>query len=76
MTPSERGAQSAVTLRGELVRSGRSVRRTRRSQTMLEVEAERLSARVEELEREKAALEAFAAAAEHDRDEPHVMSEA
>jgi light-regulated signal transduction histidine kinase (bacteriophytochrome) len=43
---------------------------------MLELEAERLSARVEELEREKAALEAFAAVAAHELVEPLVMTEA
>jgi light-regulated signal transduction histidine kinase (bacteriophytochrome) len=43
---------------------------------MLELEAERLSARVEELEREKAALEAFAAIAAHELVEPLVMTEA
>jgi chemotaxis family two-component system sensor kinase Cph1 len=43
---------------------------------MLELDAERLSARVEELEREKAALESFAAAAAHELVEPLVMTEA
>ena len=43
---------------------------------MLELEAERLTARVEELEREKAALEAFAAVAAHELVEPLVMTEA
>jgi light-regulated signal transduction histidine kinase (bacteriophytochrome) len=43
---------------------------------MVELEAERLSARVEELEREKAALEAFAAVAAHELVEPLVMTEA
>ena len=43
---------------------------------MLELEAERLSARVEELEREKAALESFAAVAAHELVEPLVMTEA
>src|SRR3712207_8660187 len=77
MTPSERGAQSAVALRGEPARSGhRSRGRTGRSQAMLELEAERLTARVEELERQKAALEAFAAVAAHELVEPLVMTEA
>jgi signal transduction histidine kinase len=43
---------------------------------MLELEAEALTARVEELEREKAALEAFAAVAAHELVEPLVMTEA
>jgi signal transduction histidine kinase len=43
---------------------------------MLELEAERLSARVEELKREKAALEDFAAAAAHELVEPLVITEA
>lgn len=43
---------------------------------MLELEAERLSARVEELKREKAALEEFAAAAAHELVEPLVITEA
>jgi signal transduction histidine kinase len=43
---------------------------------MLDLEAERLSARVEELKREKAALEAFAAAAAHELVEPLVITEA
>jgi signal transduction histidine kinase len=43
---------------------------------MLELEAERLSARVEELKRQKAALEDFAAAAAHELVEPLVITEA
>lgn len=43
---------------------------------MLELETERLSARVEELERQKAALESFAAIAAHELVEPLVMTEA
>jgi chemotaxis family two-component system sensor kinase Cph1 len=43
---------------------------------MAELEAERLSARVEELEREKAALEAFAGVAAHELVEPLVITEA
>ena len=42
----------------------------------LEVELERLTARVGELEREKAAIEAFAAVAAHELVEPLVMTEA
>lgn len=42
---------------------------------MLEREAERLSARVEELERQKAALEAFAGVAAHELVEPLVITE-
>jgi light-regulated signal transduction histidine kinase (bacteriophytochrome) len=44
--------------------------------TMLDLEAERLSARVEELKREKAALEQFAAVAAHELVEPLVITEA
>ena len=43
---------------------------------MLEREVERLSARVEELEDEKAQVEAFAAVAAHELVEPLVMTEA
>jgi light-regulated signal transduction histidine kinase (bacteriophytochrome) len=43
---------------------------------MLEREVKTLSARVEELEREKAAVEAFAAVAAHELVEPLVMTEA
>ena len=43
---------------------------------MTEREAERLSARVEQLEREKAALEAFAGVAAHELVEPLVITEA
>ena len=43
---------------------------------MAEREAERLSARVEQLEREKAALEAFAGIAAHELVEPLVITEA
>ena len=43
---------------------------------MLELEAERLSARVEELKRQKAALEDFAAAAAHELMEPLVLTRA
>jgi light-regulated signal transduction histidine kinase (bacteriophytochrome) len=43
---------------------------------MAELEAERLSARVEQLEREKAALEAFAGVAAHELVEPLVITEA
>jgi signal transduction histidine kinase len=43
---------------------------------MLELETARLTARVEQLEREKAALEAFAAVAAHELVEPLVITEA
>jgi signal transduction histidine kinase len=43
---------------------------------MLDLEAERLSARVEELKRQKAALEDFAAAAAHELMEPLVITQA
>jgi len=42
---------------------------------MLELEAARLSARVEELEREKASLEAFTAVAAHELVEPLIITE-
>ena len=44
--------------------------------SLAEVEIERLAARVAELEREKAALESFAAVAAHELVEPLVMTEA
>lgn len=43
---------------------------------MLELDAARLTARIEQLEREKAALEAFAAVAAHELVEPLVITEA
>jgi signal transduction histidine kinase len=60
-----------VSTRGDL----RSRRKTSRS-APVELEAARLAARVEELEREKAALEAFAAVAAHELVEPLIITEA
>jgi chemotaxis family two-component system sensor kinase Cph1 len=48
----------------------------RRSLSVAEIEAERLSARIEELERENAALEAFAGVAAHELVEPLIITEA
>jgi light-regulated signal transduction histidine kinase (bacteriophytochrome) len=53
-----------------------SRRATRKSADALESEVANLSARVDELEREKAALEAFAAIAAHELVEPLVIAEA
>jgi light-regulated signal transduction histidine kinase (bacteriophytochrome) len=59
-----------VSKRGDV----RSRRKTSRS-AMLELETARLTARVEELEREKAALAAFAAVAAHELVEPLIITE-
>lgn len=73
MTPGERTAEPPT-------REGREERRSRlharRSATTAEHEAQRLSARVEELEREKAALETFAGLAAHELVEPLIVTEA
>jgi light-regulated signal transduction histidine kinase (bacteriophytochrome) len=75
MTPPKGAAQTAkrdIPARGDL----RARRYTRKSVATLDLEAERLSARVEELKRENAALEAFAAAAAHELVEPLIVAEA
>jgi signal transduction histidine kinase len=54
----------------------RQAHHSTRSAAMLEREVKTLSARVEQLEREKAAVEAFAAVAAHELVEPLVMTEA
>jgi chemotaxis family two-component system sensor kinase Cph1 len=54
----------------------RDAHHSTRSAAMLEREIKTLSARVEQLEREKAAVEAFAAVAAHELVEPLVMTEA
>ena len=74
MTPPKGAAQAKrdIPARGDM----RARRYTRKSVAMLDLENERLSARVEQLNREKAALEAFAAAAAHELVEPLVVAEA
>jgi signal transduction histidine kinase len=74
MTPAERIPQYADGHGAVRARSPRRSHPTR--STMLEREVETLSARVEQLEREKAAVEAFAAVAAHELVEPLVMTEA
>jgi light-regulated signal transduction histidine kinase (bacteriophytochrome) len=54
----------------------RDAHHSQRSAAMLERDIKTLSARVEQLEREKAAVEAFAAVAAHELVEPLVMTEA
>src|SRR5215212_475258 len=73
MTPRER---TATTREGLSRGDRRSAARARRSLILLECEAERLSARIDQLEREKAALEAFAGLAAHELVEPLVITEA
>ena len=73
------GADSAVAdARGGGVarRRGALTHHRQRSIAMLEREVKSLSERVEQLEREKAAVEAFAAVAAHELVEPLVMTEA
>jgi light-regulated signal transduction histidine kinase (bacteriophytochrome) len=70
MTPVERIPQT-YEQRAHVTRMNR-----RRSHGMLEREIERLSARIADLEREKASVEAFAALAAHELVEPLVMTEA
>jgi signal transduction histidine kinase len=74
MRPADRNSQAAV---HEIsTRPDRRSRRKAGTSVMLELETARLSARVEELEREKASLEAFAAIAAHELVEPLVIAEA
>jgi signal transduction histidine kinase len=75
MTPAERIPQYADGRGAVHARPHRRSHPTR-SVLMLEREVETLSARVEQLEREKAAVEAFAAVAAHELVEPLVMTEA
>src|SRR5215212_8019510 len=75
MTPGE-GIGATSNARDVTGHPERRARRTRRSVIMAEREAERLSARVEQLETEKAALEAFAGVAAHELVEPLVITEA
>jgi signal transduction histidine kinase len=76
MTPGDRNAHVAalhdISTRGDL----RGRPKTGRLAAVLELETARLSARVEELEREKAALESFAAVAAHELVEPLIIAEA
>jgi len=74
MTPAERIPPYAEVRGATHARLRRSTHP--RSTLMLEREVENLSARVEQLEREKAAVEAFAAVAAHELVEPLVMTEA
>jgi signal transduction histidine kinase len=75
MTPAGRNPQYFAS-RSVLPRTGRQGRDRIRSERVLEREVERLSARVAQLEREKAGVEAFAAVAAHELVEPLVMTEA
>jgi len=75
MTPPKGAAQATkrdIPAHGDV----RARRHTRKSMAMLELEAERLSARVEELKRQNAALEAFTSAAAHELVEPLIIAEA
>jgi signal transduction histidine kinase len=74
MTPAERIPQYADARGASRARLRRSTHA--RSMPMLERDVETLSARVEQLELEKAAVEAFAAIAAHELVEPLVMTEA
>lgn len=77
MTPADRTPQHASPHPGDPPRPPRrSPRRRPGALHVLEREVERLSVRVEQLEREKARLEAFAAVAAHELVEPLVMTEA
>jgi light-regulated signal transduction histidine kinase (bacteriophytochrome) len=74
MTPGKGSAQTAekAAVRGQ----HRAGRHGRRSVVVLERETEHLAARVQALERENAALEAFAGVAAHELVEPLVIAEA
>jgi signal transduction histidine kinase len=74
MTPAERIPQYAEVRGASRARLRGSTHP--RSTSMLEHELEALAARVEQLELEKAAVEAFAAVAAHELVEPLVMTEA
>jgi signal transduction histidine kinase len=76
MTPGDRNAQAAALHDVSTRRDLRSQRNGSRSASMLELETARLSARIEQLEREKAALESFAAVAAHELVEPLIITEA
>jgi signal transduction histidine kinase len=76
MTPAERIPQFADARAAGSRVPRRQAHHSPRSAAMLEREVQTLSARVEQLEREKAAVEAFAAVAAHELVEPLVMTEA
>lgn len=76
MTPAERIPQYADARAAGSRMPRRQAHHSARSAAMLEREVKTLSARVEQLEREKAAVEAFAAVAAHELVEPLVMTEA
>jgi two-component system, sensor histidine kinase and response regulator len=80
MTPSESSSSAAFTPDLEPLPFPTEQRkawpRKRRSQAALEREVERLSARVEQLDRERAAAQGFAAVAAHELLKPLVMTEA
>jgi signal transduction histidine kinase len=74
MTPAERIPQLAG-LRSTRPQPGTRIPDLARRNGALELELERLVARVEELEGEKAALESFAAVAAHELIEPLILTE-
>ena len=76
MTPAERIPQFVDAHAAGSRMPRRQAHLPTRSAAMLEREVKTLSARVEQLEREKAAVEAFAAVAAHELVEPLVMTEA
>jgi signal transduction histidine kinase len=76
MTPAERIPQFADARAAGSRMPRRQAHVSTRTAAMLERELKTLSARVEQLEREKAAVEAFAAVAAHELVEPLVMTEA
>jgi signal transduction histidine kinase len=76
MTPGDRNAQAAALKDVSTGSDLRARRATAGSATVLELETARLSARIEQLEREKADLEAFAAIAAHELVEPLIITEA
>jgi signal transduction histidine kinase len=76
MTPAERIPQYADARSAGSRVPRRQAHLSTRSVALLEREVNTLSARVEQLEREKAAVEAFAAVAAHELVEPLVMTQA
>jgi|tagenome__1003787_1003787.scaffolds.fasta_scaffold20778296_2 signal transduction histidine kinase len=76
MTPADGIPQIAEVRAPEVSRTARRLRQHDSSRSMLERENERLRARVAQLEREVADVEAFAAVAAHELVEPLVLTEA